>query len=152
MMTVSLGGSVIEFSEPSRDFPHEKIDLLCRACGMDSMLGNTGADGYGRIISVARTDGDDVGYCCALYIADSADIGALCVREDFRRRHLADVMLGGIIETLAGKGVKDVFLEVRESNAGAIALYAAHGFRAVGKIKNYYCSPAEDAVRMALEI
>ena len=42
--------------------------------------------------------------------------------------------------------------EASYRNAGALALYAAHGFRAVGKIKNYYCSPAEDAVRMALEI
>jgi ribosomal-protein-alanine N-acetyltransferase len=39
-----------------------------------------------------------------------------------------------------------VYLEVRESNAPARALYAAHGFQEAGRRKEYYRRPVEDAV------
>ena len=39
-------------------------------------------------------------------------------------------------------------LEVRASNAPAIALYRKHGFEEAGRRKNYYTKPAEDAIIM----
>ena len=42
-------------------------------------------------------------------------------------------------------------LEVRESNYGAIALYGSRGYRGVGRRKNYYEHPKEDAVIMTRE-
>jgi ribosomal-protein-alanine N-acetyltransferase len=47
--------------------------------------------------------------------------------------------------------VKYYYLEVRDSNFGAQALYEKLGFRRVGLRKNYYHNPVEDAVVMALE-
>ena len=46
------------------------------------------------------------------------------------------------------RGCKEMFLEVRESNAAAIALYSGEGFTAVGRRVRYYARPIEDAVVM----
>jgi [ribosomal protein S18]-alanine N-acetyltransferase len=63
------------------------------------------------------------------------------VAEEYRRRGLASALLSA---ALAGT----VFLEVRESNAAAIALYSTLGFVATGKRKDYYRAPREDALVM----
>jgi ribosomal-protein-alanine N-acetyltransferase len=65
------------------------------------------------------------------------------VQEAFRRRGLAKALLHA---ALAGT----VFLEVRESNAAAIALYSTLGFAVTGRRKDYYRGPREDALVMEL--
>jgi hypothetical protein len=45
-----------------------------------------------------------------------------------------------------------VTLEVRETNAPAIALYQKHDFVPVGRRKNYYTSPTEDAILMTVTL
>ncbi len=63
------------------------------------------------------------------------------VEAGYRRRGLGLLLL----ETaLAGT----VFLEVREGNAGAIALYSTLGFAVVGRRRGYYAGPEEDALVM----
>ena len=67
-----------------------------------------------------------------------------------RRQGVADALLS----TLTGFGrdrLAALMLEVRASNAPAIALYEKHGFAAVGRRKNYYSAPREDAILMTLE-
>ena len=149
-MTVSSGGSVIEFFEPEAGFSDGGITALCKECGVEDVL-NGCRDGYGRIVAVAKTDGGISGYACALYVGDSADIGSICVTEPFRRRHIADAMLDGIIKLLLKKKIGKVWLEVRESNAAARALYSAHGFCETVIVRNYYRAPTENAVRMVLD-
>jgi len=56
-----------------------------------------------------------------------------------------------MLEVLAGRGVQQVFLEVRESNAPARALYTAQGFKEVGRRKQYYRRPVEDAIVLRLD-
>ncbi len=63
------------------------------------------------------------------------------VAEGYRRRGLARALLA---EALAGT----VFLEVREGNAAAIALYSTLGFVVIGRRKDYYREPREDALVM----
>ena len=46
----------------------------------------------------------------------------------------------------------EVFLEVRESNEPALALYQGQGFRIAGTRRGYYRSPEEDALVLRLEI
>jgi ribosomal-protein-alanine N-acetyltransferase len=48
------------------------------------------------------------------------------------------------------RGGREVFLEVRESNAGARAMYLARGFRVVGARQRYYRQPMEDALVLHL--
>jgi ribosomal-protein-alanine N-acetyltransferase len=51
-----------------------------------------------------------------------------------------------VLTALAERGVQVVYLEVRESNTAARALYGAHGFIEVGRRGQYYRRPVEDAI------
>lgn len=66
----------------------------------------------------------------------------LAVLPAFRRRGVASVLLMKLLQLQAGSA----FLEVRESNQGARAFYALHGFHQVGLRRNYYSSPTENAI------
>jgi len=63
------------------------------------------------------------------------------VAEGYRRRGLASALLAAALDGT-------VFLEVRESNAAAIALYSTLGFLVTGRRKDYYSGPPEDALVM----
>lgn len=96
----------------------------------------------------AVSDSGVLGYVGLMYVLDEGYISNVAVRPEARRQGIGDAL----IDALAGKAkaLKLAFLtlEVRESNAPAIALYAKHGFHPVGKRKNYYDAPKEDAVLM----
>ncbi len=97
---------------------------------------------------VAEGNGADAiaGYVVALDAADEGEILNLAVAPAGRRNGLGRALVEGVLEALAERGVRQVYLEVRESNAPARALYAAHGFREVGRRKQYYRRPVEDAI------
>ena len=57
-----------------------------------------------------------------------------------------------VADQIRGKGVEAAFLEVRESNHGARALYRALGFEETQKRRAFYRNPVEDAVLMRLSI
>ena len=62
---------------------------------------------------------------------------------------MARLLLGELIATCRARGVREVGLEVRASNAAAQALYRTHGFRLTGLRRDYYRRPDEDALLMA---
>ena len=97
---------------------------------------------------VAEGNGADAiaGYVVALDAADEGEILNLAVASAGRRNGLGRALVEEVLEALAERGVRQVYLEVRESNAPARALYAAHGFREVGRREQYYRRPAEDAI------
>lgn len=86
------------------------------------------------------------GYVVALDAADEGEILNLAVAPAGRRRGLGRALVQDILGALAERGVRYVYLEVRESNAPARALYAAHGFKEVGRRTQYYRRPVEDAI------
>jgi len=91
------------------------------------------------------------GYVVALDAADEGEILNLAVAPGGRRHGLGRALVQSILEALTARGVRQVYLEVRESNAPARALYAAHGFKEVGRRKQYYRRPAEDAIVLRLD-
>ena len=64
----------------------------------------------------------------------------------------ADALLNELLRRAKGLGLATVTLEVRETNAPAIALYQKTGFVPVGRRKNYYTSPTEDAILMTVTL
>jgi [ribosomal protein S18]-alanine N-acetyltransferase len=66
------------------------------------------------------------------------------VDPDHRRRGIASTLLNSLLERV-GDPEAHYTLEVRESNAGAIALYDAFGFRSAGVRRRYYQDNGEDA-------
>ena len=105
-----------------------------------------------NIFPVAEEDGAVVGYAGAMTVLDEGYITNVAVAPEHRRRGIADALLDAMeAEARGGKALSFLTLEVRESNAPAIALYEKHGYRTVGRRKNYYQKPVEDALLMTLE-
>jgi ribosomal-protein-alanine N-acetyltransferase len=91
-------------------------------------------------------EGGVVGYGLALWGADTGEIVNLAVHPAYRRRGLGADLVAEVCRRLEAAGVRTVYLEVRESNAGALAFYVGLGFREVGRRTRYYRRPVEDAL------
>lgn len=90
-----------------------------------------------------------MGYIGLMYVLDEGYISNIAVAPIFRRHGVADALIAELIER-AKSSLAFITLEVRESNHAAIYLYTKHGFGVVGKRKNYYDRPKEDALLMTL--
>lgn len=101
---------------------------------------------------VLEENGEILGYGGYGAVLDAADIMTIGILPKARRRGLGRCLLDQLIESMAEKEVKKVWLEVRVSNAPAIALYKESGFREMGIRKEYYADNREDALTMMKEI
>lgn len=102
------------------------------------------------ILLAEGEDGAVLGYAVLSTVLDEGNLDNIAVARPARRNGVADALLSA----LTGFGREHLaclMLEVRASNAPAIALYEKHGFTAAGRRKNYYDAPCEDAVLMTLE-
>ena len=98
------------------------------------------------IFRVAEAGGRVAGYLVAWLVQDEGELANLAVAPDARGRGVGAALVDELLATAASRGVVAVYLEVRESNATARALYASRGFAEVGRRKGYYRKPAEDAL------
>ena len=110
-------------------------------------LRNELPDGMHEFLA-AEVDGKVAGYVGMMCVLDEGYISNVAVRPDVRRQGLGDGLIEAMLQTAAALSLAFVTLEVRESNAPAIALYQKHGFEAVGLRKNYYDLPKENALLM----
>ena len=95
---------------------------------------------------IEEENGEILGYIGMDSVADEGQILTLATKEGARRRGVASHLLSEGERRLRSLGVKNVFLEVRVSNTAARKLYEKSGFTVVGKRKNYYVLPKEDAL------
>ena len=101
---------------------------------------------------VALDDNDKVvGYAGVQVILDEGYITNVAVRPECRRQGIAAKLLQVFLDFAKANQLAFLTLEVRASNYDAIALYGSRGFRSVGRRKNYYEHPKEDAIIMTLE-
>ena len=91
------------------------------------------------------------GYAGLQVILDEGYITNVAVRPDCRRQGVAGQILQVFLDFAQAQGLAFLTLEVRASNYGAIALYGSRGFRGMGRRKNYYEHPREDAIIMTKE-
>ena len=91
------------------------------------------------------------GYAGLQVVLDEGYITNVAVRPDCRRQGVASQLLQVFLDFAQGNRLAFLTLEVRASNYDAIALYGSRGFRSVGRRKNYYEHPREDAVIMTKE-
>ena len=103
----------------------------------------------GAAVLLAEEDGAVLGYAVLSAVLDEGNLDNIAVAPEYRRRGVADALLGALTG-LGRECLALLTLEVRASNAPAIALYEKHGFRPVGRRRNYYSDPREDAVLMTL--
>lgn len=78
---------------------------------------------------------------------EEGDVTNVAVLPEYRRRGLAGQLIAEF-ERLLPVDAESIFLEVRESNAPAIALYEKCGFERLSVRKNFYSSPRENAIVM----
>ena len=82
---------------------------------------------------------------------DSATIAQIAVHPDYRRQHLASMMMQEIIDDCYAKRVSNITLEVRENNKKACKLYQKFGFEIV-LIKPHYYENGDDAYYMVRKV
>ena len=130
-----------------------QIAALERACfsrpwSEDSLRGELWNEAA-VIIGAEGEDGTVIGYAGLQTVLDEGYINNVAVDEKFRRQGVADELIAAFVRFGQAK-LAFLTLEVRASNEPAIALYAKHGFVEVGRRKNYYEDPREDAVLMTV--
>lgn len=104
-------------------------DAVCRVCCEDDRV---------------------IGYYTYFAIVDEADINNIAVAPDRHRQGIGSMLVADLIQTMHARGLQSAILEVRASNAAAIALYTKFGFVQVGCRKKYY-SNTEDALLLRLQ-
>ena len=97
---------------------------------------------------VADIKGEIAGYAVFWAVLDQGELGNVAVDESHRGQGIGSKLIQAVLERAADRGVREVFLEVRKSNVGAQDLYKTFGFSEVGRRKNYYLEPLEDALVM----
>jgi [ribosomal protein S18]-alanine N-acetyltransferase len=95
---------------------------------------------------VAECDRGICGFLCARLVADECEIENVVVDEGSRRRGIGAHLIRALIERWQESAGTAVLLEVRESNIPARGLYEKCGLREVGRRREYYPAPIEDAI------
>lgn len=88
------------------------------------------------------------GFLIGRQIGEEAEVLNLAMEPERRRKGEGGALLRAAVAEFHRRGVKRVFLEVRESNAPGIAFYEKHGFAEAGRREGYYRDPNEAAVVM----
>ncbi|MEP7067499.1 MAG: ribosomal protein S18-alanine N-acetyltransferase [Gemmatimonadota bacterium] len=101
---------------------------------------------------IADESGEVRGYVVAWFVLDEGEIGNLAVARDARRHGVGARLLDAAIAAVRKAEVEMLYLEVRDSNAAARALYASRGFVEVGRRRDYYRRPKEDALVLRLDL
>ena len=91
-----------------------------------------------------------LGYAGMQYVLDEFYIENIAVDPGCRRQGVGLALMEALIAQAREMGGAFVTLEVRPSNVGALGLYTRLGFEPVGRRKDYYEKPREDALLMTL--
>lgn len=101
-------------------------------------------------ILCAQCGGEVVAYGSMRMVLGEGSIGNLACLEAFRGRGIGGRLLDALIACGRQAGLERILLEVRPSNAPAIALYHSRGFATLGRRKGFYRDPPEDALMLEL--
>lgn len=96
-------------------------------------------------------DGSLLGYLFFTVVLDEGGVDNIAIAPPFRRQGVGRALMEAFHRRAGAMGAAYLLLEVRPSNTGAAALYEKLGYQIVGRRKNYYENPKEDAIIMRLE-
>lgn len=102
----------------------------------------------GHSVWVARVGGDLVGFTVVMQVIDEAHLLNVAVARRHHGRGYGARLLRQAMDLAGRHGATRFLLEVRPSNARALALYTHFGFRQIGRRRGYY--PAENGREDAL--
>ncbi|MGC2673705.1 MAG: ribosomal protein S18-alanine N-acetyltransferase [Candidatus Acidiferrum sp.] len=138
-----------------RRFCAEDADAVTAISNQSPEAANWSKESYrklteedGSLALVVGRDGEIRGFLAGRLVTDQAEVLNLAVAAKHRRKGEGAALLAAALAEFGLRGVKNVYLEVRESNTAAIAFYAKQGFVKSGLRRGYYRSPDESAVTM----
>lgn len=144
---------MIEFAEMQpRHVP--QVAALEKICFADPWSEKSVASELENPLSywLVAMDGEKlVGYVGSQTVLGETDMMNVAVCPDYRRQGIAEGLILVLIAALKARESHCLTLEVRDSNASARALYEKLGFSEIGRRKNYYRSPKEDALILRKE-
>lgn len=126
-----------------RQILHESPDAANWSPTSPEVLGEAGLLAF-----VSEVESSVTGFIIARQVADEAEILNIAIKPQSRRAGHGSTLLLAAQQAFQQQHITHIILEVRESNAGAIAFYRKHGFVPTGRRKSYYSNPREDAVLM----
>ena len=139
----------------------EQVEKLINTIGYQS-FGNDTASFLATIkerrnssLYHAFTVADDelvLGFALLSVVGSEAEILQIAVEKTTRKKGLGTVLMEGILSWCKDNEVRSMYLEVRESNRSAVKLYEKTGFEGIGKRKDYYENPFEDALIMTRRV
>lgn len=101
-----------------------------------------------RVYQVALDRHRVIGFCGLMFTGDEGHITNIAVHPEARRGGVATALMLTTMRAAAGRGVRQVTLEVRVTNSSAQELYRRFGFAPGGIRRNYYSEIGEDALIM----
>lgn len=114
-----------------------------------SLLRRTDTDLY---VAEGEDEGRILGYTACWTVIDQSELGNVAVAPEARGQGIGGALVDTVIERVKERGAHELFLEVRESNVVAQAIYRERGFAVVGRRRSYYAQPTEDALVMRLRV
>lgn len=109
-------------------------------------------DALGRYQCWVLERGDEhVGHAVMQYIVDEAHLLNIVIAVNQQGQGYGQMLLEFVLQQAVKQGSRECYLELRESNYAAYALYERAGFNELGRRANYYpaVSGREDAILMA---
>lgn len=89
-----------------------------------------------------------IGYIMYHVVLDEAMIVNFGIAPERQNMGLGNQLLLHTMHLMHSASIHNIYLDVRESNTSARHLYTKHGFEVIGKRRNYYSHPEEDAIVM----
>ncbi|MGA2277053.1 MAG: ribosomal protein S18-alanine N-acetyltransferase [Terracidiphilus sp.] len=135
---------VMEIAGGLESAPHWPREAFLRALDPEAMPK--------RIALVAESDNAVAGFAVAILLPPEAELELIAAAAEAQRQGVATRLFESLAEELRADQIQVVVLEVRASNAPALAFYRRLGFAETGRRVRYYVDPVEDALLMRREL
>jgi len=112
----------------------------------ESLLAGDSAISRLALVAERQEDATIFGFLIAQYIGPEWELENIVVAPEIRGKGVGTCLLNDLFVRAKQVNSNEVFLEVRESNKAARALYQKLGFEETGRRKSYYNNPLEDAI------
>jgi [ribosomal protein S18]-alanine N-acetyltransferase len=132
--------------QPAKDTDTSRIAAMMRVSFSDVYGEAWQADDLPSVLSMPGTaarlalspSDKPVGFYLWRQTLDEAELLLIAVRPEARRTGLGRKLMQDLLAQARSGGVAQLFLEVREGNSPAVALYRAAGFEPIGRRARYY--------------
>jgi [ribosomal protein S18]-alanine N-acetyltransferase len=137
---------VVAIAESLRDAPHWPRPAYVHALDLASTPRRI------ALVAIDPTPVAVAGFAIASLLPPQSELETIAVAADSQRRGLGRRLFSVLADELRQAGAKELLLEVRASNATALAFYRSLGFVQTGLRPRYYADPVEDAVLMGVQL